>query len=481
MVVVGGVAADNNHMPTYAFLSLIDIESHRNGDRKFQESSSKMGILLIEIILIFVLILANGFLAMSEIAVVSARRIRLESRAEAGDTGAQAALEMANAPSRFLSTVQVGITLIGTLAGAFGGATLAAEIEPYLIQLGLSPLHSGPISLVLVVVFITYFSLVFGELAPKQIALLDPERIASRVARPMRFFSRLAFPLVRILSFSTATLLRLLGVKPTREPAITEEEVKLLIDQGTELGVFEPIEDTIVDQVFRLGDRRVISLITPRPEIAWLDIDSPTEKILAKISRERFSHYPVARDDLDNLLGYVHSTDLLSDCIKDHKITLEKHLQEPLFVPEHLPAFEVLERFRESGKEIAFALNEYGGIEGIVTLRDILEALVGDLPEIEDLTNPSVVQREDGSWLLDGMLPIEEFRGLFDLQTLPGEQEQYFQTLGGFILNTFGRVPDPGEHFVWEGLRIEVVDMDGNRIDKVLVMPGAEQDEISLP
>ena len=426
----------------------------------------------IEPLIILLLILLNGFLAMSEMAVVSSRKVRLESRAESGDEGARVALDLTASPGRFLSTIQIGITLVGILAGAFGGATLADPLAVTLQNMGLPPSYAGPLSVGLVVLVITYLSLVIGELAPKQIALIQPERIAIKVAPFMRVLSRLALPFVQVLTFSSSVLLRLLGIRPTNEPSITEDEVKLLIDQGTQMGVFEPIEDTIVDKVFRLSDQRVSYLSTPRTEVLWLDLEDPQGLIIEKIRQSQYTYFPVARGDLDHLLGYVRASDLLSQCLGGNcTVDIEGAIQPPVLVPEHMPAFAVLERFRSSGSEIAFTMNEYGGVEGLVTLRDILEALVGEIPQAADLKNPSIVERDDGSFLIDGMLPIEEFRDIFDLNELPGEEENYFQTLGGFVLTSLGRIPNPGDNFEYEGLRLEVMDMDGNRIDKVLVAP----------
>lgn len=427
-----------------------------------------MGSALVEILIILGLILVNGFLAMAEIAVVSARKVRLQARAERGDPGAAAALELANAPGRFLSSVQIGITLVGILAGAFGGATLAEELAGWLDSLGVSARYSEAAGVGLVVVGITYFSLVIGELAPKQIALLYPERVASLAARPMRLISWLTSPVVRVLSASTAFVVRAFGIKPGDEPAVSEDEVKRLIDQGTELGVFEPIEDTIVDQVFRLGDRRVISLTTPRPEVVWLDLEDLPEINWEKIRRSEYRYFPVARGKLDNLIGVVNAGDLLGQLLGGEEIDLERAVRPALIVPENTPAFVLLERFRESGAEAAVVMDEYGGIQGLATLRDVLEALVGDLPDAEDIADPDVSRREDGSWLIDGMLPADEFRSLFNLAALPGEGGE-FQTVGGFVLSVLGAIPEPGDHFEYAGLRVEVVDMDGRRIDKIMV------------
>lgn len=428
---------------------------------------------LLEIAAILTLILFNGFLAMSEIALVSASKPRLRLGMAEGRTGYQAALELAGKPGRFLSSVQIGITLAGILAGALGTATIAEGLAQALSGLGLSPGASDAVSVAIVVAGVTYFSLVLGELAPKQLALLDPERTAAAVARPVRLLSIVAAPLVRLLSLSTALVLRLLGARPSREPAVSEEEVKLLIDQGTELGVFEPIEDTIVDRVFQLGDRLIASLATPRTEIVWLDLDDPQQESIRRIEASAYTQFPVARGDLDHLLGYVRANDLLTQALEAGQISLEDSLFEPLYIPESTPVFRSLERMRRAGTEIAFVMDEYGGVQGLVTLRDLLEGLVGELPEAEEPHEPDVVRLEDGSYLLDGMLPVQEFRDLFGLNLLPGEDRARYQTLAGFVLYRLGRIPSEGESLTWADHRIEVVEMDGVRVDRLHVFPPA--------
>ena len=425
----------------------------------------------LEILILLLLILTNGFLAMAELAVVSARKARLSIRAGEGEPAYQAALELAKTPGRFLSTVQIGITTVAILTGVFGGATLAQELAVIFKNLGLSPASSDIVGVVLVVAAVTYISLVIGELAPKQIALHNPERVAALVARPMKALSRAAAPLVKFLSLSTAGVLRILGVKPSPEPAVTEEEVKLLIDQGTELGVFAPIEDAIVDRVLLLGDLTVESLITPRTEVVWLNLADPLSESIEKIKVNHYRNYPVAEDNLDKLLGFVKATDLLCLSLEDGSIDLHKALLEPLFIPESAPVYTLLEHFRETGYEIAFIIGEFGGFQGLVTLRDLLEALVGDLPGTAGRRDPDIVRREDGTFLIDGLIPIEGFRDLFNLTTLPGEQENYYRSLGGFVLYMLKRIPTEGDIVSWEGYRLEVVDMDAKRVDKILVTP----------
>ncbi|MBD1868272.1 HlyC/CorC family transporter [Oculatella sp. FACHB-28] len=425
-----------------------------------------------EILIILLLVIANGVFAMSEIAVVSARKARLQELAEDGDAKAQAALELANAPNRFLSTVQVGITLIGILAGAFGGATLAGRLAPYI---GLVPLlknYSQAIAFGLVVAIITYLSIIIGELVPKRLALASPEKIAASVAIPMQWLSRIAYPVVYLLTSSTDSILRLLGAGgASDEPLVTEEEIKVLIRQGAEAGTFEIAEQDMVERVFRLGDQHVASLMTPRFDITWLDINDSTEVNRQKMIESRHSRFPVCQDNPDHVLGVVNVTDLLARSLLNRPLDLIDILRQPLFVPESTRAFKVLEMFKQSGTHIALVVDEYGVTQGIVTLNDVMEVIIGDVPFADQPHESPAIQREDGSWLLDGTLPIEKFKEIFEIEEIPGEDRGNFQTLGGFVITQLGRIPTSSDHFEWNNLRLEVMDMDGNRVDKVLVMP----------
>jgi putative hemolysin len=432
---------------------------------------------LIEIIILLILVLGNGLLAMSEIAVVSSRRVRLQRLAEEGNAGAETVLELLSQPTAFLSTVQIGITLVGILTGAFGGATLARDLGAGLALIpGLAD-YAEPLAFGLVVVFTAYFSLVLGELAPKQLALTDPERIATAIAAPLKGLARITAPVVRLLSFSTNTVLRVLRVERTAGQLLTEEEIERLIEQGTRGGVFDPTEEEMVKQIFRLNDRRIESLMTPRSEIVWLDVENPLGQLEATILSNRHTLFPVARGDLDYLVGVVQAKDLLALGLSGQPMKLDLVLQEPLIVPESTPAFQVLDRFREHQARLAMIIDEFGGIQGLVTTTDLLEGIVGSLPEPGESRDPDIVRREDGSWLLDGMLPVDDVKDLLDLRALPGEEKNYFQTLGGFAITQLGRIPESGDAFDWEGLRFEVVDMDGRRVDKILVLPGEEQND----
>jgi putative hemolysin len=436
-----------------------------------------MNSIWLEIVIILLLILANGLLALSEIAIVSARTIRLQQRVAAGSKGAEAALQLAGDPGRFLSTVQIGITMVGIFTGAFGGATLAGPLAGLLSQFAPLERYAGALAIGIVVVSITYLSLVLGELVPKQIALTNPERAASLVALPMVRLSQLAKPLVRLLSFSTAVVLKVLGIGEREEGEVTEQDIEMLIGQGTEMGVFEPIEQEMVRQVFRLSDRRAEGLITPRQEVVSIDLQEAQEINRSKIIEYGHSYLPVIQGDLDNVQGYVRAVDLLAQALLGQELDYQAVMRTALFVPERAPVFDVLERFKGTGAQIAFVVDEFGGIQGLLTHTDILEAIIGEIHEPEDEHDPDIVQRPDGSWLIDGMVPVEEFREIFGLESLAGEEEGHFNTLGGFVITSLGRIPTSGERVELEGLSLEVVDMDGRRVDKVLVTPADEAEQ----
>jgi putative hemolysin len=424
-----------------------------------------------EVLFILLLTLANGIFSGSEIAVVSARKVRLEQLADRGNRRARIALRLANAPNDFLSTVQIGITLIGILSGAVGGATLTQRIKPFFDRIPSVQPYSEGVSVAIVVTLITYLSLVLGELVPKRIALNDPEQIACTVAPPMRFLSRLTAPLVHLLGKSTDALLRLIGIRASAEPELTEDEIKVLIRQGAESGVLEEAEHEIVQRVFRLGDRPIKSIMTPRTEIVWLDIESALDENLQEVMESNHSRFPVGRETLDNCLGIVRGRHLLSARLSSAVVNLEGFLQPPLYVAKSARALNVLEQFKQTGMHIALVTDEYGGIEGLVTLNDLMEAIVGDLPSAEDQEDPLIIQRDDGSWLVDGSLDINELKDLLEKESLPDESTDSFQTLGGFVMHYLGHIPRSSDHFEWSGLRFEVMDMDGTRVDKVLVIP----------
>lgn len=425
-----------------------------------------------EVLIILLLILVNGVFAMAEIAVLAARRSRLEQRAAAGDRGARVALELLRTPSRFISTVQVGITLVGILAGAFGGATLARPLAAWLAAIPALALYAQATALGLVVLAITVLSLVLGELVPKRVALAAPESLAAALAPAMRGLAAVAGPVVHALSAFTELVARALRVPPVTEPPVTEEEVRLLIARGAEAGVFKPGEQKLVERVFRLADRRVSAIMTPRTEITWLDVDDPPEEIHRKVTSSRYSAYPVAEGSLDRVVGIVQARDLLVRLMGGRPIDLRALAQRPLFIPETAPALSVLDQFRQARTHTALLIDEYGGLQGLVTSDDILEAIVGEIPQAGEAAMPSVVRRADGSWLVDGMLPADEFKLLLGLDALPAEREGY-ETVGGMVMTVLDRIPSPGDYVVLPGWRVEVVDMDGHRVDKVLAVPAS--------
>lgn len=423
-----------------------------------------------EILIILFLIMGNGVLAMSEAAIISARKARLERLSDEGHAGAKAALELARNPTRFLSTTQIGITLVGILAGAFGGATVAEKLAETLHEVKpLAPYSSG-LALVLVVLTITFLSLILGELAPKRLALNNPERIASLVAGPMNVLSKIAAPAVASIGFATDVTLRILGVKPSVEPPVTEDEIRILIEHGTQAGVFDEAEQDMVDSILSLDQTRVKELMTPRTKVIWLDVENPIEANLQKIAGSGFSYYPVYQDSPDNVVGIVSVKDMWAKTIKGEKLDLKECLRKPTFVPDTVFALKMLDIFQESGEHVALVLSEFGGIEGIVTLIDIMEAIVGDLPSLREIAEAQPFQREDGSWLLDGLLSIDEVKEMFELEAdLQGEENNTFSTLGGFLVMNLERIPKAGDYLESGGLRFEVMDMDANRVDKVLV------------
>jgi putative hemolysin len=423
----------------------------------------------VNLFFILLLILANGIFSGSEIALVSSRKVRLEQRLRQGQRGARQALKLANNPNTFLSTVQIGITLIGILTGALGGATLAQRLELTLNTIAALDPYSQVLSLAIVVSLITYVSLVIGELVPKRVALSAPERIACAVATPMSRLSQLVSPLVHLLSLSTEGIIHLLGIHNGTEPTVTEEEIKVLLEQGTQAGMFEAAEQDMVARIFRLGDRPIKAFMTPRTEIDWLDIDSPLEENRQTILASTHSRFPVCQESIDNCLGFVRLRNLLDLYLSGHDVDLRSLLQAPLYVAEGTRALKVLELFKETGTHMALVIDEYGGLEGLVTLNDLVEAIVGDLPMLDEQEEPLVVQREDGSWLIDGSLSTDELKILLQRNVLPEEETGAYHTLAGFVITHLSRIPTSGDAFEWDGWRFEVVDMDGNRVDKLLV------------
>lgn len=428
-----------------------------------------------EILIIIVLIIANGIFAMTEIAIVSSRKARLERLAAEGSAGAKAALALANDPTQLLSTVQVGISAIGVVTGAYGGATIAQALSVYFKPLPVIGIYANAISMVFVITTITYISLIIGELVPKKMALNNPEPIAIAIARPMRLFAKVFSPLVKLLSISTEFVLKTVGIKEPAESGVTEEEIKIMIAEGAAIGTFEETEKDIVDRVFRLGDMRVSALMTPRTQVDWIDVEKSDEQLWTVITESHHSKMPVANGSLDDISGIVYVRDILS-ARGANTLPIAENIQQPLFVPRNLRAFKLLEQFQQTGMHIACVMDEFGGMIGLVTLHDILEQLVGELPE-EDDEDHSIVQRDDKSWLIDGLLSIEEFKEVFDINEMPDEAKDQYQTLGGFVTSYLGDMPRTGETFEWADLKFEVVDMDRMRIDKVIVTKLTPDDE----
>ncbi|MBD1833118.1 HlyC/CorC family transporter [Cyanobacteria bacterium FACHB-472] len=424
-----------------------------------------------EILIIFLLTILNGIFVMSELAIVSARKIRLQQLADRGDVKARAALELANAPNQFLAIVQVGITLIVILSGAFGEGTIARRLVP---ALGLIPWlapYKEAIASAVAILIITYLTLIIGELVPKRLALNYPERIASAVAIPMRMLAAIASPIVYVLSASTDMVVRMLGIKPSTEPLVTERDITDLIEQGTEAGTFEEAEQDMVERVFGLGDKPVSALMTPRPDIIWLDLEDPPNENQQKIINSTYSRFPVCQDSLDHVLGVIPVSDLLARSLSGQPLDLTVSLQQPVFVPESMGGLKVLELFKQTGTHMALVVDEYGVTQGLLTLNDIFVEIVGDVPSADEAEDPPIIQREDGSWLVDGMLPVQELFELLDIEEFPGEQKGNYHTMGGFVMTHLGKIPTAADHFELGSFRFEVMDMDGNRVDKVLVMP----------
>lgn len=428
--------------------------------------------------IVLLLILLNGVFAMSEIAVVSSRQARLQRLAEDGSLGAEAALKLHNEPTRFLSTIQVGITSIAILSGAIGEAALADPVARWLSQFNLPGESARIIALSITVVLLTYLSVVIGELVPKQLALLSPEGIASLMARPMSWLSRLTAPLVWLFSASTAAILRVFGARPSDEPPVTDDEIKVLMGQGAEAGVFHESEREIVSNVLRLDEQRVAAIMTPRKDMYLVDLAEPELEVRRQVAESPYARVVVCRDGLDNVVGVLQRGDLLKPVLENAPFDVEQVLRPPVYVPESVTTTHLLESLRRNRSQFALVIDEYGEVQGLVTLNDVLEAIVGDVPSQDDDGEQDVVEREDGSLLMDGGVGVERLKAVLELKdSLPGEEENAFHTLGGLMMHQLGRVPLEADHFVLAGWRFEVVDMDKNRVDKVLVT----REETSAP
>ena len=436
-----------------------------------------------ELVVLLLLFVVNGLFSMSEMAVVSSRKARLQQLFDEGRAGAGTALELANNPSHFLSTIQVGITVIGISSGAFGEAKLTAGLASWLAQWPVIAPRAEAIAATLVIVGITVGSLLIGELVPKRVALLNPEGVASTVARPMKWLSSLVHPVVRLLSLTTEAVLKILPKRGAGAPPVTEEEIRVLMEQGAEAGVFEEHEHELVSRVFRMDDVRVTAVMTPRTDVVYLNLEDGEDAIRQRLAGADHSRFPVTRGDLDNVEGMVEVKALLGDLVLGRKLDVAAHLVKPLYLPETLTVNDVLASFKLYHQTAAFLVNEYGELQGLVTLHDVLEALVGDIGDEVQAGDEDIVRREDGSWLVEGGVSVERFKEALEIEeALPEEHTGSYNTLGGFAMLQLGRVPKSADRFEWGGHRFEVVDMDKNRVDKLLVtrMPEGPSSDPSL-
>jgi putative hemolysin len=423
-----------------------------------------------DIVILLGLILLNGLFVMSEIALVSARKSRLEMMAEKGDKKAENALKLALNPELFLSAAQIGITLIAILTGVYSGERFSAYLQPYVEKIEFFRPYADTIATSIIVIIVTFLSIIFGELIPKRIALLNAEKIAKKAASPMYAFAKATHPIVWLLNRTSNGFFKLFNIKQSKDDSVTEEEIKAIISEGTEAGTIEEEEKEIIERIFHLGDRNITSLMTHRSDILWFDLNDNEEKIREKIIAEPHSIYPICDGDLDDIKGVVSIKDLyVSD-----DLTLFKDLMQPaLFVPDNNSAYQVMEKFKESKIHSCFIVDEYGSVRGMITLNDILEAIVGDIPQMHN-EDYEIIKRDDGSFLTDGQIPFYDFLSRFNKTDLLQQDEQQYDTLAGCILHELERIPQSGDKMDWNGFHFEIIDMDGHRIDKVLVT--AEQD-----
>ncbi len=423
-----------------------------------------------EILILLALILLNGVFSMSEIALVSARKARLEAQANKGNKRAKEALELANHPDTFLSTVQIGITLIGILTGIYSGEKLTDDLVSFLDGISFLKEYKEGLATAIIVILLTYFSLILGELVPKRLGLSRPEAISKAMAKPMRIVSLIAYPFIWLLSKSSFLIMKLFKIK-SDENQVTEEEIKAIISEGTEHGAIEEAEQEIIERVFHLGDRNITSLMTHRSDIIWFDVNDNEENIREKIITDPHSIYPICDGDIDNLKGVIS----LKDIYVSPDRTLFKEFMKPaLFVPDNNTAYQVMEKFKESKIHSCFIVDEYGSIRGMITLNDILEAIIGDMPQPDDEEDYEILRRDDGTYLVDAQIPFYDFLSRFEKTDWLTEEEHEFDTLAGCILNEIERIPQTGDKIEWREFKFEIMDMDGHRIDKVLVTPSQE-------
>jgi putative hemolysin len=419
---------------------------------------------------LFFLLLLNGILAMFELAVVSSRKTHLEDKAAKGSTGALFVLELQNNPAKFLSTTQIGITIIGILTGAVSGLTIGSDLAPALQLIGLSPHLANAISIILIVGIITYISLIFGEILPKTIALGNPEKIAVYLSPSIRLFAFITYPLIAILSLSTKLISGVFKLNQSKKPPVTEEELQIMIKQGSEHGVIDKKESDIIKEVFRFGDKTAYSLMTSSMDIVFIEINQTEEEIIDLIFRSSFSRFPVCDKTIDNVVGIISVKDILFSLSVKKKFNLTEMISKPLYIPETMPAIKVLELFREKKVHVGIVVNEFGSTEGLITLHDISENILGDLPALFDKTQPEFFKRDDGSFLVDGSVKIEDLQDFLNSKILGSEFEsENITTLGGLAMAVLNRVPSVGDIFVMANYHFEIIDMDGHRVDKVLI------------
>lgn len=437
-----------------------------------------------EIFFLLLLIIFNGLFAMSEIALVTAKRSRLAKLVESGDRAAGAAMKLGQEPTQFMSAIQIGITSIGILTGIIGEGALAVPLSERIAALGVDPEVSRIAATAAAVVLITYVTIVIGELVPKRLGQFNPEGVARLVSRPMATLSSATRPFVRLLSASTDAILRLLGKDPAAVPQVTEEEIHAMLAEGSEAGVIEQQEHEMVRNVFRLDDRQLGSLMVPKADIVFLDISRPLDENIAKVTESEHSRFPVCNGGLHALLGVVNAKQLLSQSLRGGLTGFTSQLQPCVYVPESLTGMELLDHFRTSGSQMVFVVDEYGEIQGLVTLQDVLEAVTGEFVP-RNVEDSWAVEREDGSWLLDGLIPVPELKDTLELKSVPEEERGRYHTLSGLMMWLLGRMPQTGDVMTWETWRLEIVDLDGQRIDKVLATPllressAAEEEELS--
>jgi putative hemolysin len=431
------------------------------------------------ILILLGLIILNGLFAMSEMALVSARKARLQKHIDEGDRGAIMAARLAEDPSSFLSTVQIGITSIAILSGIFGEAALAEPLAVHFVEeFGMAADTASGLSTALVVIFVTYVSIVVGELAPKRLGQLNPEGVARVVSRPIAILSGIARPLVIFLSASTRLILRIMGIKNTKGPSVTQEEIHAMLVEGSQNGLIDEQEHQMLRNVFRLDDRKIVSLMVPRLDVTWLSVNDSSAETLEKIAVSEYSRFPVCRDSINDVMGLVMAKTVLTQALNGQTIDLEKIMEPPLYVPESLNGMELLNALRESRTEMALVVDEYGDIQGIVTVQDLLEAITGEFSPSDD-HDSWAIEREDGSWLLDGLIPNDDLKDRLEIKHLPEEDRGAYNTLSGMMMLMLGRIPQTTDVIEWSGWRFEIVDMDGKRIDKVLAseLPKPESDE----